>query len=162
MEPNPAHVEGYIVVRIARIAPDTSERQNLAVVMVDTEKSVPGRFILWDIACNDGEKWDVQKGIYDLTEDRADVRFKHRVRQYSKLRKLANDHDTMWHDYALIRWDCLPVEGGDEFNLWALSAASKARNFAEFYAEENREVQRTIEEYLARWIDHHGHPSTRG
>lgn len=161
MEPNPTHVNGYPVVLIARIAPDMSERQNLATVVVDTGKSVPARFVLWDIACNDGEVWNAENGVHDLIESRAGTRFNKRVQQRDKLRNLSRDRDTSWSHYALIRWSHVPVTGHDEFTVYARDVAGRARNFPEFYTPASRAIQWAIEQWLTQYSAAHTHPDLR-
>lgn len=162
MENDPESVNGYKVEHIARFAPDTSQRQNIATVVINTGADVPAPYLVWDIACNDGDMWEASNGFYDLTAETAQKRFNDRIRQRNKMRDLACSGDVGWMHFTLIRWAYVPVTGRDEFDIWALTAASKARNFAEFYKAENRAVQMAIEGYLNRWTDHHRHPSARG
>jgi hypothetical protein len=161
MEENPESVNGHPVVKIARFAPDVSQRQNLATVVVDTGADVPERFILWDIAWNDGEEIAAENGVHDLGVVAAQKRFMDRVRQHDSMRDLTQSGDVTWGHFAIIQWDHVPVIGREEFDTWARSAAGNSRNFGEFYKAENASVAQAIERWLTRYSAAHTHPDLR-
>lgn len=72
----------------------------------------------------------------------------------SKLVEL-DTRDLMWHDVASIDWDNLPVGPDQEYVIHGRCIAGNARNFSEFYAEENRSIAQAIERWLTRYADKH-------
>lgn len=158
MEPDPSQFNGAAVVKFDRITPDMSEVPNLGVALL----LHAGTYSITDMFCRDGEPWEAQNYIHDITDvHRATNRFVARVFEKGKLFELAVKRHLTWADVANIRWSHTPVSGRDEFNVYGREVAGFARNFGEFYKAENREIQRAVEEWLTRYSAAHTSPDLR-
>lgn len=153
----PTAFQGRSVVRSAQHATDKSQKPYWGVVLDYGN----GLYRVTDVYSRDGERWDAENGVYDVSLNEATEVFAERCERRDRFTHMIMRGECEWPAIAMMRWDQIPVAGRAEFTVYARDAAGKARDFKEFYAPGNRGVAQAVERWLVRYSEAQTHPDLR-
>ena len=149
----PEKFQGLSVVHAVRHVTDESEAPYAGTVWLSHGD---GEYTVTSIFTHDGKQWDAQNGTHRVSVRRAGEVFAMKCEQADRFRTMVLENKVTPEAVSLLRWDTLPVDGREEFTVYARHVADLMLNRADSPLSGMEKVRKSIEEWMFQYDQKHG------